>query len=210
MRILSKSKLLSYRQCSKRLWLEVHRPDLCEASTATKAVFKVGRHVGEIARRLYDPKEQGALVEVQKKGFKAALCRSTKLLSSSKPIIEAGFASGGAIGRSSGSPTQLFYWPYTNKSYPKAAFFRVCGFQKRELERYAVKPRRIAKNALRRPQRLLCPCRCRTPIKRGSISFAMRQIVSVHTTTMNHAMTSMTAIAIGVSEIRRAPKLTAC
>lgn len=147
MRILSKSKLLSYRQCSKRLWLEVHRPDLCEASTATKAVFKIGRHVGEIARRLYDPKEQGALVEVQKKGFKAALCRSTKLLSSSKPIIEAGFASGGAIGRSSGSPTQLFYWPYTNKSYPKAAFFRVCGFQKRELERYAVKPRRIAKNA---------------------------------------------------------------
>ena len=30
MRTLSKSKLLAFRQCPKRLWLEVHRPELRE------------------------------------------------------------------------------------------------------------------------------------------------------------------------------------
>ena len=37
MRVLSKSKLLAFRQCPKRLWLEVHRPDLREDSSATQA-----------------------------------------------------------------------------------------------------------------------------------------------------------------------------
>ena len=37
MRTLSKSKLLSFRQCPKRLWLEIHQPDLCQNSAATEA-----------------------------------------------------------------------------------------------------------------------------------------------------------------------------
>ena len=94
---LSKSKLLAYRQCPKRLWLEVHRPDLREDLAATQAVFKVGHQVGEIARRLYDPKEEGALVELRKEGLQAAFNRTTELLRSSQPIFEAGFASGGAM-----------------------------------------------------------------------------------------------------------------
>lgn len=40
MRNLSKSKLIAYRQCPKRLWLEVHRPELREDSAATQASFQ--------------------------------------------------------------------------------------------------------------------------------------------------------------------------
>ena len=97
MRILSKSKLLAYRQCPKRLWLEIHRPDLREDSAATQAAFKVGHQVGEIARQLFDPKDEGALVELQKDDLEAAFSRTTELLRSSRPIFEAGFASGGAM-----------------------------------------------------------------------------------------------------------------
>ena len=56
LRVLSKSKLLAFRQCPKRLWLEVHRPDLREDSSATQASFTVGHQVGDIARQVYDPK----------------------------------------------------------------------------------------------------------------------------------------------------------
>lgn len=50
---LSKSKLLSYRQCPKRLWLEVHRPDFVEYDETVEQRFAIGHEVGEIARRLY-------------------------------------------------------------------------------------------------------------------------------------------------------------
>lgn len=50
----------------------------------------------------------------------------------------------GGLDRSSRSPTQLFYWPCTNENHPEAAFFRSCGFQKRELERYALDPLKVA------------------------------------------------------------------
>lgn len=56
MRPLSKSRLLAYRQCPKRLWLEIYRPECREDSAATQAIFSVGHRVGELARRLYDPK----------------------------------------------------------------------------------------------------------------------------------------------------------
>lgn len=94
---LSKSKLLSFLQCPKRLWLEVHRPDLREDSSATEASYQIGHEVGEIARQLYDPKGSGALLDAQTEGYDAALARSQALLSSPAPIFEAGFAANGAI-----------------------------------------------------------------------------------------------------------------
>jgi hypothetical protein len=97
MRFLSKSKLLAYRQCPKRLWLEVHRPELCEYPAGTQAVFRVGREVGEVAHQLYDPKKQGTLVERKDEDLETALQRSADLLNSAKPIFEAGFAAGGAM-----------------------------------------------------------------------------------------------------------------
>ena len=54
-RTFSKSKLMALRQCPKRLWLEVHRPELREDSSATEAIFQTGHRVGELAQRLYDP-----------------------------------------------------------------------------------------------------------------------------------------------------------
>jgi hypothetical protein len=97
MRHLSKSKLLAYRQCTKRLWLEVHRPELREDSAGTMASFDVGHRVGDIARRLYDPKGRGAIIDVQQEGYAAAIARSTTLLEFAQPIFEAGFAAGGAL-----------------------------------------------------------------------------------------------------------------
>ena len=97
MRNLSKSKLIAFRQCPKRLWLEVHRPELRIDSTATQAGFDVGNVVGDIARQLYDPAGKGVLLDAQHDGFDAVLKRSAELLDSPLPIFEAGFSSNGAV-----------------------------------------------------------------------------------------------------------------
>jgi hypothetical protein len=96
-RLLSKSKLLASRQCSKRIWLEVHRPDLLQYNSESEATVKIGDKVGEVARRLYDPERKGVLVDPQIEGFAAALDLSSRLLESSEPIFEAGFAAEGAL-----------------------------------------------------------------------------------------------------------------
>ena len=91
MRHFSKSKLMALRQCSKRLWLEVHRPDLREESSATQSRFKAGHQVGEIAQTLYDPSGSGDVINAQTEGYEAAFIRSAELLQNSrKPIFEAG------------------------------------------------------------------------------------------------------------------------
>lgn len=96
MRMLSKSKLLAYRQCPKRLWLEVRHPELGEDSVAAQARFEVGHQVGEIARRLYDPRGKGTLIDREtKEDFNAAFARTQDLLQSAQPIFEAGFRAEG-------------------------------------------------------------------------------------------------------------------
>jgi hypothetical protein len=49
---LSKSKILSGLQCPKRLYLEVHNPELAEVSEETERRFAAGHAVGEVARNL--------------------------------------------------------------------------------------------------------------------------------------------------------------
>lgn len=97
MRNLSKSKLIAYRQCPKRLWLEVHRKELREDSAETQASFQVGFEVGDIAQQLYDPYQTGELLDVQRDGYDFTFKRSMELLSSPKPIFEAGFTANGAL-----------------------------------------------------------------------------------------------------------------
>lgn len=97
MRILSKSKLMAYRQCPKRLWLEVHRPELREDSAATQASFDVGYQVGEIAQNLYDPQSKGTVIDPHAEGFDEAFARTQVLLHSSQPIFEAGFRTEDAL-----------------------------------------------------------------------------------------------------------------
>lgn len=97
MTTLSKSKLLAYRQCPKRLWLEIHRPDLREDSAATHISFQAGLEVGEVARRVYDPQGQGALIDPQVEGWNAAFARTQSLLHTQQPIFEAAFRTEGAL-----------------------------------------------------------------------------------------------------------------
>jgi len=60
---LSKSKIVAGLQCHKRLWLQVHRPELVVYSPATERIFAVGHQVGEIAQQLLHP--GGTLIESQ-------------------------------------------------------------------------------------------------------------------------------------------------
>lgn len=55
--MLSKSKVIAFRQCPKRLWLSKHRPELALSSSASEATFAAGHVIGEIARKLYGPGE---------------------------------------------------------------------------------------------------------------------------------------------------------
>jgi hypothetical protein len=96
-RNLSKSKLMAFRQCQRRLWLEVHYPELREDSDAAKSRYETGYRVGETARRLYDPKGRGAVIDLDAEGYAQALERTGALLETSQPIFEAGFAASGGI-----------------------------------------------------------------------------------------------------------------
>lgn len=96
---LSKSKILSGIQCPKRLWLEVHRPDLLEYDQSTLARMNSGHQVGELACIYLAPGGQYIGLE---NGFGHALEETGKLLDSDapKPLYEATFAHDGVLVRS--------------------------------------------------------------------------------------------------------------
>ena len=96
-RTLSKSKLMAYRQCERRLWLEVHRPDLRQDSTGSQARFDAGHQVGDLARTLYDEEAHGVLIDPRAEGYAAALARTTASLQSRIPVFEAGFSANGGM-----------------------------------------------------------------------------------------------------------------
>ena len=95
---LSKSKLMAYRQCPKRLWLEVNQPALAGEPGSDQTKLQVGREVGAIARKLYDEPGLGHTVDAQAEGITAALTRSAELLATvQEPVFEAGFQADGAL-----------------------------------------------------------------------------------------------------------------
>jgi hypothetical protein len=57
---LSKSKILTHRQCPKRLWLQTNRPELALEDADARARMIAGTRVGEVARSLYP---EGVLIE---------------------------------------------------------------------------------------------------------------------------------------------------
>lgn len=97
MRNLSKSKIMAFRQCPKKLWLEVHKPELIKHSVSTEASFEMGHKVGAVAHSIYDPNKVGVLIDIKAEGFKQAFARSKDLLSQDLPIFEAGFSIDGAL-----------------------------------------------------------------------------------------------------------------
>jgi CRISPR/Cas system-associated exonuclease Cas4 (RecB family) len=97
MRQLSKSKIIAYRQCPKRLWLEVHRPELRD-DTGSEVAFAIGNQVGDIARSIYDPEEKGHLIEIDQVGWPEAFLTSAKwLCKETTPIFEAALRIPGAL-----------------------------------------------------------------------------------------------------------------
>lgn len=92
---LTKSKMLSFRQCAKRLHLEIHRPDLIEIDPAMQRIFDQGNEVGTKARELYGP---GTVLDI-KQGATAVVAQTQKLIESGykQPIYEAAFLHDGVL-----------------------------------------------------------------------------------------------------------------
>ena len=86
---LSKSRITAWRQCPKRLWLQIHRHELLKDSAQTKQLYQVGHEVGEIARQLC-PK--GILIE-DKKNLSIAIADTQVAMKAFplRPIFEATF-----------------------------------------------------------------------------------------------------------------------
>ena len=71
MRNLSKSKLIAYRQCPKRLWLEVYKPELRDDS-GSQAAFARGHDVGNDAQQIFDSEGAGMNVDPNLIGWDAS------------------------------------------------------------------------------------------------------------------------------------------
>jgi len=71
---------------------------LREDSAQTQARFQTGYQVGDMARRIYDPEEKGALIDPKTEDFEEAFTRTAQLLAVSRqPVFEAGFKAAGAL-----------------------------------------------------------------------------------------------------------------
>ncbi len=92
---LSKSKLMDFLQCPKRLYLEIHRPELAEVSEDTEQAFATGHQVGEMAQQQYP---DGILIGHDRELTQAL--RDTKEALTQhpdKPIFEATFQHDGVL-----------------------------------------------------------------------------------------------------------------
>jgi predicted RecB family nuclease len=75
---LSKSKFVSGLQCLKRLYLEVHHPQLATpADAGLQAILDMGTEVGELARRRFPG---GALIAAGHRQREAALAQTARLI----------------------------------------------------------------------------------------------------------------------------------
>ena len=96
---LSKSKLMSARQCPKRLHLEIHRPDLLHFSRGTETAFAAGHSVGEVAHDIYGSPD--AVVVPFDGGLGHALKKTRRLIGEGPkfPIFEATLQHDGVLVR---------------------------------------------------------------------------------------------------------------
>lgn len=90
---LSKSRILLHRQCPKRLWLKVHRPELEEIEDGNQARFDTGTYVGEVAQQLYP---DGVLIDGD--DLRQSIIDTQAVLADKQhPIFEATFQSDGLL-----------------------------------------------------------------------------------------------------------------
>ena len=93
---LSKSRLQAFRQCPRRLWLTVRRPNLQDVSAETVQRFQIGFQVGEIARSLHP---DGTLIDTPDAGEALALTRQALAEHPDRPLFEAAFQRDGVLVR---------------------------------------------------------------------------------------------------------------
>ncbi len=95
---ISKSKFVAGCQCPKRLYFQVHQPELAaEPGSASEAVMEQGREVGLLARQLFP-----GGVEVSSAGGLDQAIRTTRELVANRQIpaiFEATFENGGVLVR---------------------------------------------------------------------------------------------------------------
>ena len=94
---LSKSKLIAFRQCPKRLWLEIHRPDVKFNDDSAQSRFEAGYRIGAFAQSQYP---DGVLIAPDN-NLTAALKQTTQMLAISprKTLFEATFQAEGILVR---------------------------------------------------------------------------------------------------------------
>jgi len=97
MRTLSKSKIMAFRQCPRRVWLEVHRPDLKADSAATEQSYEAGYAVGEVARKLYDPEGRGVTLDFASTKFPQVFVATQNAMRDGCTIFEGAFEIPGAL-----------------------------------------------------------------------------------------------------------------
>jgi hypothetical protein len=98
MATLSKSKLIAFRQCPKRMWLEIHRPELREDSFGTEVSYRIGNEVGEVAKRIYAKNGAGTEIDAQRDGYPVAISQSQALLATPNQVLfEPAFKAEGLI-----------------------------------------------------------------------------------------------------------------
>jgi hypothetical protein len=92
---LSKTKIMSGLQCEKRLFLEIHHPELAEISDETEKRMAQGNDVGQVARDLLP----GGILIDTKGDLGLALQKTSNLLSGSKKVtlFEATFEHKGVL-----------------------------------------------------------------------------------------------------------------
>ncbi|MFQ6614604.1 MAG: DUF2779 domain-containing protein [Fidelibacterota bacterium] len=84
-RRLSKSKYLSGRQCHKRLWLEIHHPELAPPPPPSQQrIFDQGTRVGELAREQFPG---GLLIEAEFDEINLAIEQTQEALQQGAEII---------------------------------------------------------------------------------------------------------------------------
>ncbi len=86
---LSKSRITAWRQCPKRLWLQIQRPELLEVSDQALRAFQIGHEVGKIAQQLCP---EGILIK-DDDNLSAAIAATKSALTMypERPLFEATF-----------------------------------------------------------------------------------------------------------------------
>ena len=88
---LTKSRLMAWRQCPRKLWLHTHRPDLAVVDAGSQAIMDSGSHFGEVARSLFGP---GEVMDIRKGAQHCIETTRTLMEAGAERIFEAAFQAG--------------------------------------------------------------------------------------------------------------------